>query len=156
MNKGELVTTYEELQKKYDLPSFEIIDKEFFLSFAIAGWYDIPGNIPVYIMNRMMDYYNNWINFCHSLINGNPQSMILMREAEFFSDEDKKELIKVMTELTILSRKQTVINLKNEEKETVEFIKEIHNSWNKIKPTLLKFSEQSYAKWVEETKEPKI
>lgn len=152
MNKQELITEYEKLKTKYNLPDWKEIDREFFLSFAIASWHDIPENTAIFIANRIMDYYGSWINFCHSLINGNPQSMILMREAEFFSPENKKELIEVMTELTVFTRRQTVVNLKNTEQDAAEFIKAVCESWMKNKPTIMKFAELSYDNWVAESK----
>lgn len=150
MDKSQFIEKYNSLKEQHDLPDLSELDKEFFLDYTMSNWKSIPENTLIYTMNIMMDYYNSWINFCHSLINGNPQSMILMREAEFFSDEEKKEIIKVMQELTVTSRKQTIMNMKNEEKETAEFIKEIFESWKKIKPKLIKYAEHSYEKWTQE------
>lgn len=150
MNKKELIEKYDALRKEHNLPSWEEVDKEFFLSFAIAAWNDIPENTPIYVLNRMMDYCNSWINYCHLLINGSPQSMIFMREAEFFNDEEKRELISVMTSFTLLSRKQTLINLYDNSTKTAAFIKEVYDTWKELKPVILKFAEKSYAKWTEE------
>ncbi|MCF7866123.1 hypothetical protein K9L67_00330 [Candidatus Woesearchaeota archaeon] len=150
MDKSEFISKYNILKEQHQLPNLSELDKEFFVEYTMGNWRTIPENTLIFTMNLIMDYYIGWINFCHTLINGNPQSMILMREAEFFSNEEKKEIIKVMQNLTIISRKQTIINLKNEEKETAQFIKEIFESWKNIKPKLLKYADHSHKKWLEE------
>ena len=147
MEKNELIKKYCEFAKKNTLPEFKELDKEFFLSFPMSNIKDFPDNFHIYISNKISDYLNGWINFCHVLINGNPQSMILMKEAEFFDDTKKKEIIEVMRRLTILSRMQHIVNFKNDKKESAEFIKYVWSEWKKIKPKLLEYAQTSLDKW---------
>jgi hypothetical protein len=144
---------YEALQDKYKLPKFDSLESEFHLGMYISDRKEIPENILLYLAGLMLEYLNGWVSYCHNFVMGNPQSMILMQESQFFSEEKKKEIIGVMTELTVISRHQSYLYIKNREKETAEFIKMAYEKWLAIKPKLLEYSKTNLEKWKEHAPE---
>jgi hypothetical protein len=140
---------YDPLVKKHALPTLAELESEFHISYYVNDVSDLPENVGFFIVAKMMEYTGSWISFLHNLVVGNSQSIIMMQETSFFSDEEKAEMTKVMTRLVLLTREQTLLNLDANEQSVAEFLKRIFTVWKECKHIVLKYAQLSKDRWVE-------
>ena len=76
-----------------------------------------------------------------------------MEEAKMFSDAEKKEMAQLMKRLTILARKSSAIELECSADKDAGYIKEVCDTWTKIKPELQKIVDKNIERWETEKEE---
>jgi len=112
---------YEKLRKKYNLPSFDSMDKEFDLS-SVENEKRVLREIRQAIRDRMEFGHMVLDSICHP-DTGSVTSMI---ECNFFTDEEKKKAFKLSQRIMALWRVATEAKLVNEEKTDIELIKKAY------------------------------
>jgi hypothetical protein len=141
---------YDLLKKKYSLPDFDKIEEEFEIIESIASARYKPPYVLRFIRRSIVNLFWKWIDYMHSMIYPNPQSAILLKEAEFYTDEEKKKIHDVINILVILARQSTMLELYKSEQKAAEFIKDTYNKWMDIKPTIEPLVTKSIKSWQEE------
>ncbi|MBI5065306.1 hypothetical protein HZA97_03640 [Candidatus Woesearchaeota archaeon] len=108
---------YEQLRKKYKLPSFEVLDKEFEIS-------DIEEK--THLLSRIRDKIIDRLEFLIKIIDRHlhPEidSFAHAYECSCFSDEEKQELVKIYRELMKHHRSFLVADVGTDEKLTANTI----------------------------------
>lgn len=141
---------YEKLSKKYNLPKYEDLDKEFELLY-ISHLEEIKFPLR-FIRRRITDKLSLFCNMLQNIIQPNPGSLISLEESKFFSDKDREKIIGLLKELMHIERQSLYLEISFDENEDVEFINNIFRRWDKIKKETLQFSEILKKKWKEEIK----
>ena len=140
----------EELGKKYNLHIKEL-DKELELIDTLAKRREFPEFPLRIIRRRLVDIHLLWINYLHSFIFPNPQSIVVIKEAEAFDDKEKDEIYKLMVKFAKATRESVVFEIKRDDEKEAEFIKTSFENFKKIKKQLEPFAEKNIEFWRKES-----
>ena len=140
----------EELGKKYNLHIKEL-DKELELIDTLAKRREFPEFPLRIIRRRLVDIHLLWINYLHSFIFPNPQSIVIIKEAEAFDDKEKDEIYKLMVKFAKATRESVVFEIKRDDEKEAEFIKTSFENFKKIKKQLEPFAEKNIEFWRKES-----
>ncbi len=146
-NIDDFKQAYSGFQEKYSLPDISAIDDEFEIFDFIAerrGTVSFPLR---YLRRHMVSVLYNWINYLHNFIMPNPQSAILIRESEYFTEEQKNEVITLIKEIMYANRLSAKLDLVLSEKEDAAFINDIFRKWPKLKSKLQEFADINVNSW---------
>ena len=130
----DLKGTYEPLQKKYGLPSYDLLNAEFELLY-IANVVQIDYPLR-FIRRKMSDRFGLLCSMLQAFLQPNPGSFINLRESSFFSADEKKQMQDLIRQLMEWERRSLHLDLRLQEKEDVSYIKDASASWASLKPHL--------------------
>ena len=133
---------YTVAQKKYNLPSFNDIDKEFEIA-AI----ETPGNILREVRHRVQDRLEFGVSILDNVCQPDPNNMRSMMESSFFNDSEKTKAFALSQKIATLWRSLTEAELINDEKSDAEFIKLVFKEWQAMKAPLLEFVRKMRDSW---------
>jgi len=140
----EVELKYKILAKKYKLPSYKDINKEFEIS-SIEECYFLLSEIRKKIMEKV----SYFINLLEDIIH--PEASIsAMYEGKVLDDKTKEKVIKLYKELMIIKRKAEISAIENKEEVTAKFVEESFKKWLEIKPKLLKIVKLLLVSWKKE------
>lgn len=124
---------YEKLRKKYKvLPDFEKIDNEFEIS-TIEKKDFLIRNIKRKI-NEKLELLNNVLD---KMVHPDPASLIEMVEAKCFDYDDRSQIFELHKKLLLLQKDILELDLLQDEKTDVDFIKKITEQWSSIRKEML-------------------
>jgi len=135
---------YQELSKKYKLPSFNDIDNEFEIS-TIEEDAFLLREIRRKIAERIECYTDILENVL------NPESLTNMLEARIFDDNERNEIFKINQKLMFLSRLSVEISIGEDDKKSSDYINQVFSEWDGIKKQYLKFIRKIKDSWTKET-----
>jgi hypothetical protein len=133
---------YEQTRKKYNLPSFAELDKEF----EIAS-IEIEGNALREVRHRIHDRLEFAAGIVDTICQPDGNSVRSMMEASFFNDTDKRKAYQLSQKISGLWRSLTEAELLNDEKSDAEFIKLAFKEWQALKEHLLGFVRKMRESW---------
>jgi hypothetical protein len=145
MKLEELRHNLQEVCKEYNLPydelnrEFEIIDN--FYSHRIID------NYLRNIRRRMVDAFYSFINYLHNFLAPNPQSLIFMQEAEFFSDAEKDEIDLIIKKIMLINRISVKLELEAKPEKDAEFIRKYLEEWKSLKPRIIRITNNLIKNW---------
>ena len=152
-SKTDLNIEYEELMKKYDLPSYNEINYEFEISTL-----DIKkiNSLSRGILRAMTNKMALFLNYVEPVISPNPQGLHAFIEAQNTSNDEKKEAFDFYKKISKMYHKAYSMELLEDEKTVIEEIKNILKDWRKIKTEFKKLSEIINSSWEREAKKEEI
>lgn len=118
---------YDILKKKYDLPNFKELDKEFNINDVEKKF--LSRNLREKIVEKLDEF----TKIIGQLLEPE-QSIQTLHELRMMDDITKNETFKQYSELMILLREHQLVSLENDEIKDCEFIKKV---WKKL-PTIKK------------------
>lgn len=142
---------YENLKKKYNLPSFKDLDKEFEIRLLELNKCGIPIKALLRIINNKVGLF---LSYIEPVISPHPQSIHFVIESKHIEEEDKKAMFEFYKELSCIYHKNCLIELSSE-KEIANQINEIWKKWPSITKrmkTYLKKISESWNKEREKTR----
>jgi hypothetical protein len=146
----------EELQKlieKYKLPELDKLDREIEIIDMLSERRELPQDMLTAVRRRFTEVIYSWINFVHSLIIPNPQSIIANKDAEAFNDKEKDVIYQKMAVLTKMTRESSSFEAKKgQPKEEAKFITENFSKFIEMKKDLGEMNEKIIAHWQKEIK----
>jgi len=142
----EVKKKYEDLQKKYKLPSFDNLNNEFEIS-TIEEKYFLLREIRRKIIEKIEDYIKLIENILYPETN-----LCDTYECAVFSDEEKNEMFSLYKKLMFFNRFSTETSIGEDDKKSSEFINEIWNQWNDIKKELSIYIKRLKESWLKEIK----
>jgi len=143
----EFVDKYDELKKKYNLPSMEELNNEFEI-IDIVSEKDLSPTFPLrYTRRLMVNLFYGWTNYLHNFIMPSPQSAILAAEAKAFDEEQKGKINKLIKEIMFINRVSAKLDLEHDEKKDAEFISKYFKQWFTLKKLLLELAEINVDSW---------
>lgn len=138
---------YPRLKKKYKkLPSIDWIKE----NFPFSPEQEMP--ILVQIGKAVNEKLNSVIETIESLISGG-ESYRSYFEARMLSREEKEKLFDVYRNLQELVWGSNKFSIERKEKEYVEWLINLKERWEKLKPLITKFCEKMETSWKEYKKE---
>lgn len=156
MDLKDLPQLYAAYQKKYTLPSYAKLNKEFeFLYMGHITALDFPLR---FIRRRIADRLAGAVNYLQTILQPNPGSFVLLRESSFFSAEDKQKVSNLLQQFILLERGSFVLEVSGEEKDDAVYIQKTFKSWLTLKKdyaALVKLLPEGWKQQAEEKKPEK-
>ena len=146
MPKNEIEKQYNELKKKFKLPEFNDIDREFEIS-DLEETSFLLRNIIRRIAEKL-DFYSTMLE---EILQPDTSNLYAMHETRFFDEIEKKDMYELYSKLMSLSRQSIGLSLQHNEKDEVDFINNFFNEWKYLKNELLKLVSKMRASWKAET-----
>ena len=147
----ELKEKYSEYQKKYYLPSFEELNKEFGIEKAEKD----TDFFLREIIKIVIDKFQNYMRFIEGLINPSNASIFVFSLVKLIDNGNKERLSKAYKKISEIELKIISLDLESTENSEAEFIKYCYKNWMEIKKDLIhvmKFVEENWDKKSEENK----
>jgi len=135
---------YEALKKKYKLPEFEQLDKNFEISCI-----EHAKLLHVNIRKRIVEKIETFCDVLENLIHPNTD-ITSMYEDKFFSDKEKEKMFDLYKKLMVFARKALQLSIEADEKEDAEFIRDISTEWRGIKEEFHKITNKLKESWEKE------
>lgn len=136
---------YSKLQKKYKLPNFEELDKNFEVS-SIEN----AKLLHVNIRKKIAEKIQGFCEVLEGLLHPNTD-LTSIYEDKFFSDKEKGKMFDLYKKLMVLARSALELSIEADEKEDAEFIKNINQEWKSIKEEFYKVANKLKESWEKET-----
>ncbi len=151
----DLKKEYETLAKKYKLPDYENLDREFELLYVM----DIKEIKYVlrFIRRRINDKVAWGCTMVQSILQPNPGSLVNLQESNCFTKEDKQKLFSLLKAMMLLERRSLLLDIHLNEKEDAGFVTEAFKQWQLFKEEIFWAAEKMHDHWknVEEEKRPR-
>ncbi len=141
---AKIKKNYEVAKKKYDLPDFEAIDKEFYIRKT-----NPEGFIILEVVYAISNKLRNMIGDIDPALSPNPGNLHMMVEMNAFGKEEKAGAFAFYKKLGYQFHKALASELIPEE-EQVKFIKEFWKDWGSLKKQYLKYMDKIIAEWGKE------
>lgn len=129
--KNDIERAYNQLCKKYNLPKFEEIDKEFEIITLESQRFLMKG-----ILKRITETLEPYAESIGNLVHPDGSSLITMHEVRFFSEDEKNEMYILFKKLMKTGRHIAELVLSNDEKEQAIFLSNFFSEWPAIKKDL--------------------
>ncbi len=135
---------YEAARKKYNLPTFDQLDKDF----DLAG-IEHEDNVLREVRHRIQDRLEFAASILDTICQPDPNNVKSMLESGFFGDADKTKAFALIKEVMVHWRQLTEATLLNEEKSDAELIKLVHADWDRLRSGLLPLIRTMKSSWKE-------
>jgi hypothetical protein len=144
--KQEIKEKYEELARKYNLPSFNILDNEFEIS-TIGEKEFLLREIRRKIVEKIEEY----IKLLEGVLY--PETNLCdTYECIIFSDEEKNGIFGLYKKLMFINRFSIETSIGEDDKKSSEFIKEAWKQWDGAKKEFLSYVKKIKESWLKEIK----
>lgn len=146
----ELRKKYNELQKKYGLPSYDGLDSDFELLY-VSPITEI--NFPLrFIRRRINDKLAFFCSMLQGVLQPNPSSLIALQESKFLDEDDSKKVRKLLKEMMFMERQSLLFDINHSEKDEAELIKDVFKKWPGIKKQVHEIFSKIKENWKKEIK----
>lgn len=132
-NLEQLKKDYLELQGKYNLPSFDELNKDFNIEKSTENETDY---LIREVRRYMGDKLQNYLRFIETILNPSNASMFIFSMVKTLSKDDKVRLSGIYKKLAKEQLDILELELIFSEEKEAEFIKNFYNVWNKVKNDL--------------------
>ncbi|MBI5389339.1 hypothetical protein HZB01_03080 [Candidatus Woesearchaeota archaeon] len=133
--------TYEKLQKKHNLPSFEEMD----MAFGIAIIEEKELTLQS-IRKRMMEKLEFFTDVLRPLLQPDA-NFWEMTESSSFNDDEKKQMFQLYMKMMFLARTALEVELEDTEANEALFIKKFATEWQPLKKELLMIVKKLKSSW---------
>lgn len=132
---------YDELKKKYSLPSFDRLNNEFEI-YSLDKEFILRGIKKK--MEERIDYLSSLLS---EILQPSPESMPNMYECKFFMENDKEEVLKIFRSLQYFSRSLAESNIALDDDIDAKLICEIAEAFPKLRKDALPFLKKLKDVW---------
>ena len=133
--------------------SLEELDRIFYLRDFISKEGFVSNKLSRMLCSRIIGTFAVWENYFHALIVPNPNSMPNVEESKVATEEDKKEMLRIMTQIRELNTRNTIIGLEEDEKAEGRLFDDSVQLWNSNKPFFIRIMKKMNTGWVKGIKE---
>ena len=144
MSKEEVKQVYQEFKKRFNLPDFELVNKELEIS-SLDGDEFLLRNIR----NKIKSKLENYCNAIEDLLSPDT-SISLLHECSYLSENDKKKLFNLYKRIMYAQRGAELLELVKENKSDAKYINDFFKSINNIKDDMVKFTKSRMNSWKKE------
>ena len=144
--ENKIEEEYNKLCKKYKLPKFEEIDKEFEISSLENERFLIRNTLRK--IAEKLEIYSDAIG---NLVHPDGSSLSSMYEVRFFSDDEKDGMYRMFKKLMKVNRDIAAIVLRADEKKEAEFLNDFFNGWLNMKEELIDYIWKMRDSWEKES-----
>jgi hypothetical protein len=130
----EVKIQYKQLQEKYNLPDFDLLNQEFFIEkIAEARTELLTKEIRRYIADKIFNY----LRFIETLLNPANAPMFIFSVIKSINQEDKKKLNEIYIKLSEIDLELIKLDIESSEIKDAEFIRRVYDYWQTIKRELI-------------------
>ena len=144
---------YDELRKKYKLPSFDEVNYEFEISTLDVN--KIP-SLSRGILRAICNKMGLVLNYVEPVISPNPQGLHGYIEIQNTTNDEKKEIFEFYKDLSKKYHKAYSTELTEKEEEIIKEIKNVLKYWDSVRVRFKKISEVINKAWEKELEKEKI
>ena len=144
---------YDELRKKYKLPSFDEVNYEFEISALDVN--KIP-SLSRGILRAICNKMGLLLNYVEPVISPNPQGLHGYIEIQNTTNDEKKEIFEFYKDLSKKYHKAYSTELTEKEEEIIKEIKNVLKYWDSVRVRFKKISEVINKAWEKELEKEKI
>ena len=138
---------YEKFARKYRLPEFGELDREFQISNI-----EKTDFILSEIRENMVDKLETFTDFLSDLLQ--PDTTVVgMYESRVFPEPKKKEIYAIFKRLMKYKRQSLAAHIENSDRRNADFIREFFGEWAELKPKLLSAVDEVEKSWETESEE---
>ncbi|MBU0461481.1 MAG: hypothetical protein KJ574_02740 [Nanoarchaeota archaeon] len=146
---SEIISTFDVLRKKYSLPSYEEMNKEYEI-----GSIEDDDLLIRNIRKKMTEKIEFIANILSTLIQ--PETEIAnLHEVSFFDDKEKEEIIQLYKKLMFYYRSASRLVVDDSEEANAKFILEAHSELQRLKPKLIRHFDKLQECWTKDLKKEK-
>lgn len=132
---------YADLAKNHKVPSFEELNKEFEIE-------DVDDDFMLKnILRKIAEKLESYINLLGEILQPDANSISSMHEAQFFSDDERRQSFEIYRKLMKAYRSIIESLLKNEEAEQAELLNVLLKSWKESKTMLIPLIAKMKESW---------
>jgi hypothetical protein len=136
-----LKTKYEPLQKKYSLPGFELLDREFEIGSIEAE------DFPLRDIRKKMDEKVKTVRALLEEVLQPETNLSGIYESRAFSEDEKRQLFELYRKVMSRERKCVELLIRNDEQSDAAFIKSFSAEWETLKNELAKAADRLRDYW---------
>lgn len=140
----ELKKEYAKLQKKYALPDFEKLNKDFQIEKVAESETDF---LIREIRRVMAEKFANYLRFTETILNPVNAPMFVFSIIKTMGAEEKKRLTEVYKKLAKIEISLIELDVEFSEERDARFIKEAYKFWQEIKGDVLKTLDAVKKNW---------
>jgi hypothetical protein len=134
---------YSRLRKKHpSLPSYAEVDRHFRISLLESEEHLLEG-----IRQKMVEALDVFTTTLECMMNPDTASLRQMYEYRCFDDDDRNAMLEVYRKLMLFDRELLELDLVDDEKQAVEIVRRITESWPGVKKAMLPFVRTQKACW---------
>ncbi len=151
---AEFEREFPAMQKKLGFKSsLDELDSIFYLRDFIMKEGFVSKRLSRMVCSRILSTFGLWETYFHALIVPNPGSMQNVEESKMITEADKKEMLRIMTQIRELSTRNTITGLEGSDKEEAVLIDDSVRLWNSNKEFFTKLMKKLNEGWKNNLKE---
>ncbi len=133
-NLENLKKNYQKIQKKYDLPSFDDLNKDF----QIEKVAEIETDFLIREIRKFLaDKFSNYLRFVEAILNPVNAPMFIFSIIKSIGIKEKKKLTNIYGQLSKTEIRLIELDINFEEEKEADFVKESYKMWQEIKKDVL-------------------
>lgn len=141
---GDLKKNYSKFEKKYDLPEFDELNKDF----AIERISEEKTDFLIREIRKFMaEKFSEYLRFIEGLLNPVNAPMFIFSVVKLLSAKDKETLSEAYKKLSLIGINLIELDLEFSESREAEFVKSGFSDWQKIKKDLVSIVEVVKKNW---------
>lgn len=144
--ENKIEEEYNKLCKKFKLPKFEEIDREFEIS-TLENERFLINNI----LRRIVEKLEVYTETIGNLVHPDASSLTSMYEIRYFSDDEKNDMYKLFKKLMKINREIVELLLDADEKKEADFLNGFFNEWLNMKNDLKVYISKMKESWEKES-----
>lgn len=145
MDQEHFQRTYLALQKKYSLPSYDLLNHEFELLYITPIQHlDFPLR---FARRRLVDRIGMICNFLQTMLQPNPSSLIYLKESSFFTADDKQQMSDLLRQGMQWERTSMLLDVDHDEQADARFIKDVFQQWKKFREQYVSLAKKLPEGW---------
>ncbi|MEN7982503.1 MAG: hypothetical protein ABFQ65_03575 [Nanoarchaeota archaeon] len=143
-NLEELKKKYYFIKNKYNLSTFDELNKDFYIE-KIA---EIETDYLIREIRKLItDRFANYLRFVETFLQPSHAPMFVLSIVKLITNDERKKLFDIYGRLAKSEMKVVELDLEFSEEKEAEFIKESYNLWQEIKKDLLIFVRKIEVNW---------
>jgi hypothetical protein len=143
----EIKKKYEELAKKYSLPSFNNLNNEFEISTIEHEEFLLRE-----IRRKIYEKIEVYVKILESILQPDTSSLSDMYECRVFNEKEKEDIFKLFRRLLFFDRFSIETSVNEDDKKSAEFINGFWKEWDEIKKEFSSFIKKMKEECLKENK----
>lgn len=140
----KLKKDYEIIQKKYNLPEFNILNSEFSIEKIAESETDF---LVRGVALAMAEKFSNYLRFVELILNPSNSPMFIFSLIKTMGEEEKRKLSEIYKELTKIELALVELDVDFSEKKEADFINNSYKIWLDVKKNFLSVIERMKTNW---------
>lgn len=144
----EIETEFDKLKKEVGFKTtLDELDKLFLIKDYLLNFGFVPVEFSYQIRARVSSFYSSWSSYLQGILFPNQGSLLAMSEAKMFTDEEKKEISKMVSKLMAVVSLNNLLNVSRDKKIEKEFFERSIKTWTSIHKNLQEIMKKISDNW---------